>query len=312
MLLRSAQASAEPQVEDPSQRKGGVWAETLATIFGPHTLEAAAQCSGTGDVASGGGGLLRYWRMAHGPLRLVAGREKRSRDTLKTGTFLLLIVEQGEAEVEFFSHAVHLQAGDALLLTAIEPLVFSTSSPFAGAWIELPIWWLVELFGGGLVGARSKLDGGLVSTRTLLSVFEQLRGREVDDRDVVDLFGDVLKRCLLIAGRGTEEEAGQIRRIAIFIAGNYRQEGLSPSDAALALGCSVSSIHKCCAAAGSTFGTMLASMRLSVAAYRLARDPHRISDIAFDCGFASVSHFCHAFKAYHGVTPKSMRSRHSR
>jgi AraC-like DNA-binding protein len=282
-------------------------------IFGLHRLELLPSEAGGVHIEGGEIGLLRFWDVQHGPLRLVVGAKRHMRDNLKTGSFLLLVARKGAVDIGLYNRVVCIEAGDALLLTAIEPLVVSTSDAFSGTWIELPIWWLVELFGGGLVGARMKLDGNLITTFLLRSVLARLTAAQAGDNvgDIIDVFGDILRRCLIIAGREGEGEEGQMARITLFVARNYRQEGLSPRDAAQALGCSLSNIHKCCASAGTTFGNMLAGMRLSVAAYRLTRDRQRISDIAFDCGFASVSHFCHAFKATHGVTPKTMRLRHS-
>ncbi|MGH6616449.1 helix-turn-helix domain-containing protein [Sphingomonas sp.] len=285
------------------------WSTAIQTLFGeshPEMLGAEEATHASNGICD----LIRYWELRHGALR-IATRGSGRRTDFKAGTFLLLLVESGSARVELFNVTRDLRRSDALLFTAIEPLVLTTSANFAGAWFELPIWWLVDLFGGGLSGARERLDGALGSTSMLRAVLELMRRRNTPDgaEDLVSLFGDVLHRCLLIAGRGDAEPEGQFDRINRFIAWNYRQEGLSPQHAAAALSCSLSSIHKTCAAAGTTFGTMVSTMRLSVAAFRLARDPQRISEIAFDCGFTSFSHFCHAFKARFGLTANEARRR---
>jgi AraC-like DNA-binding protein len=288
------------------------WERALTEIFGPHRVETRANGSDP-RVIEGGNGLLRYWTVKHRAIRLVAGGRGRGAEILKTGTFLLLLVKHGKADIELFGSAIRLEAGDALLVTAIEPLVFATSGTFSGSWVELPVWWLVELFGGGLSGARCKLDGKLASTVILRAVVSQLWATDTpaQAQDAVDLFGDVLRRCLIIAGRGTEDEEGQLGRITQFIARNHRREGLSPKDASRTLGCSISSIHKYCAAAGTSFGKMVAITRASHAAYRLAREDGRIAQIAYECGFASVSHFCRTFKSIYGVTPRSVRARYA-
>jgi len=232
---------------------------------------------------------------------------------LRAGCFLLLLIDEGDAAVELQSASITLTKGDALLLTAMEPFAFSTGGAFLGIWVEIPVWWLIELCRGGVIGARRRLDGRLGTTAVLRETLSILLGEDrggEEANNLVDLFGDVLARNLLIAARGEWAYEGQIDRINRFIADNYRTPGLSPRDAGRALGCSLSSIHKCCASAGWTFGGMLTSMRLSVAAHRLSRGYLGVSAVAFDCGFSSLTHFCHAFKARYGVTASSVRKQY--
>jgi AraC-like DNA-binding protein len=48
--------------------------------------------------------------------------------------------------------------------------------------------------------------------------------------------------------------------------------------------------------------------RLREAAIRLAEEPARVGEIAFDCGFGDVSNFNHAFRAEFGVSPRAYRA----
>lgn len=52
----------------------------------------------------------------------------------------------------------------------------------------------------------------------------------------------------------------------------------------------------------------LLRMRLREAAMRLAAEPAKILDVAFDCGFGDVSNFNHAFRAEFGVSPRAFRA----
>jgi AraC-like DNA-binding protein len=259
--------------------------------------------------------LLNIWRLSHGPQKIVVrgGGGGDAQNRIKTGSFLLLLVEEGEAQVELYHGASKLLPGDGLLLTAIEPFVFSTPNTFAGIWVEIPIWWLIDLCKGSVDGARQRLPGDL-GTMIILGTTTKLLLENVHAdqamTDLIDLFGDVLYRNLQIASRGAATYEGMIDRINKYIAINHRTEGLSPRAAAKSLGCSISSVHKSCASVGATFGGLLSTMRLSVAAYRLSRGHLAVSQIAFDCGFSSLSHFCHAFKRHYGVTPSSVRKRH--
>jgi AraC-like DNA-binding protein len=306
-------AAIEPQrTERRSGKRLVAWEDALKDLFGPHSIERGADWLEPAIWHGTAGGLIRYWTIDLPAVRLIAGRRTVSGDALKTGTFLLLLIEDGGAEIELFNRSIKVGPGDAILLTAMEPLVLSVGQSFSASWIELPVWWLIELFGGGLAGARTRLDAALGSTEMLNLVFAQLCAPGAQDQieDLIDMFGDVLRPCLMIADRSAEIDDGQIGRIVRFIGGHHGQEGLSPRDASRALGCSVSSIHKYCAAAGTSFGRMVMTARMSHAAYLLARDDTRIAEIAFDCGFASISHFCRTFKAIYGVAPGELRKRH--
>ena len=48
-------------------------------------------------------------------------------------------------------------------------------------------------------------------------------------------------------------------------------------------------------------------LRLREAAMRLAAEPAKIIDIAFDCGFGDLSSFNRAFRAEFGVSPRAYR-----
>lgn len=52
----------------------------------------------------------------------------------------------------------------------------------------------------------------------------------------------------------------------------------------------------------------LRRMRLREAAVRLATEPEKVLNIAFDCGFGDVSNFNRAFRGEFGVSPKNYRS----
>jgi AraC family transcriptional regulator, positive regulator of tynA and feaB len=292
----------------------------MDSVFGRHDLASPGERAATApSLAASERGLARIWRMRHGPLRVVAhGMPNRPRtvefvtNLQRTGCFQLLLVEAGAARIEVSGDLAVLAGGDAFLLTNIDTFVFSTAGAFAGVWIELPIWWVFEICGGVMVGSLRRLDGALATTAVLRAALALLFEPEDDQdltHDLVEMMGAVLARCLTIAARDERPLEGAIHRIHSYVAANYRTPGLSPRDAAKALGFSLSSLHKSLAAHGWTFGGALAGMRLSVAGYRLTRSAQSISEIAFDCGFTSLSHFCHAFKARYGVTASSVRGR---
>lgn len=233
---------------------------------------------------------------------------------LRAGGFLLLVVENGDAGLDLYNGPLALTAGDAVVLTALEPFVFSTPGSFSGVWIDVPVWWLIERCHGHMTGARRRMAADraitVVLRDTISILLDAEHGAEETD-DLVDLFGDVLARNLMAGAPDGVQPEGQISRIHRFVSSNFRTAGVSPRDAARELGCSVSSIHKSCASVGQTFGGLLTGWRLSVAAHRLSRMPQSVSEVAFDCGFISLPHFCRAFKSRYGVTPSSVRRQHA-
>ena len=91
-----------------------------------------------------------------------------------------------------------------------------------------------------------------------------------------------------------------------FIARNIEQPGLSAQDAAAELKCSVRTIYNTCAAHGTSFSALVIETRLVAAQYQLVRTNRRISKIAYDVGFSSLSHFSRLFRARFGITAKTM------
>lgn len=58
-----------------------------------------------------------------------------------------------------------------------------------------------------------------------------------------------------------------------------------------------------------TFINYLNNFRLEQASYLLKTTDEPINAVAYSCGFQTVSHFNHLFKARHGAAPGSIRQR---
>lgn len=61
---------------------------------------------------------------------------------------------------------------------------------------------------------------------------------------------------------------------------------------------------------GKTLGQALREIRVEKAKERLQGTRDGILEIALDCGFGSLSHFCHAFRASTGASPRQWRCDH--
>jgi len=123
------------------------------------------------------------------------------------------------------------------------------------------------------------------------------------------MLADLLRTAL---AAGTKAESvlprarGRMGEILWFIAQNLEHRGLSAADAAASLKCSVRTIYNTCAAHGTSFGALVTETRLVAAQYQLIRSNDRISQVAYEVGFSSLSHFSRLFRARFGVTAKTM------
>lgn len=114
------------------------------------------------------------------------------------------------------------------------------------------------------------------------------------------------------AGDNRREHGKSIRRIQIknFIQQNYARPGLSMEDVAAHVGVTSRYVHMALAPEGLTPSEYLRMCRL-VAARRLLSSPayaqRSVTEIAFECGFSSSSHFSTEFRKRFGTSPRSYR-----
>jgi AraC-like DNA-binding protein len=114
------------------------------------------------------------------------------------------------------------------------------------------------------------------------------------------------------AREGRTEYSAGLRRTQIkdFIQQNYARPGLSMEDVAAHLGVTTRYVHMALAPDGLTPSEYLRMCRL-LAARRMLSSPafadRSITEVAFECGFASSSHFSTEFKKRFGRSPRSFR-----
>jgi AraC-like DNA-binding protein len=107
-------------------------------------------------------------------------------------------------------------------------------------------------------------------------------------------------------GRAETLRATRIHRIRAFVEANLADPSLSAAASAHALGMSVRSLHLALAPTGETFGEFVQRRRLAVCHMLLRRPDNAatIADIAFACGFNSLSSFYRAFRRAYGACPR--------
>jgi AraC-like DNA-binding protein len=100
----------------------------------------------------------------------------------------------------------------------------------------------------------------------------------------------------------------RLDRIRAYVEANLSDPDLSPRIAARALGMSVRSLHLALAPSGETFGQLLQRRRLQACHALLCRPEkvETIADIAFGCGFNSLSSFYRAFRRVFGACPRDL------
>lgn len=105
----------------------------------------------------------------------------------------------------------------------------------------------------------------------------------------------------------------RLRAIQQFIRENLADSELSPDKIANIYGMSRRSLYTMFLDAGNTPAAFMLSTRLVAAAGMFENHSCRnrsVTDVAFDCGFADVSHFSRVFRQRFGMSPSAWRHRH--
>ncbi len=226
----------------------------------------------------------------------------------------------GAAKVLHSYGSAELNLGDCILVDPNQPYVLEFDSPFRQLCIQFPEWALREHMDAPLETLLGKgFSLGTQAGKVLLSALE-LTLLESDTEAEGDASANLLMQVMnhslnaaLKESQGQEDlsyKTGIAARLRQYVAENFRDEAITPSQAAAALGCSLRNIHKTCQGMGTTFGKLLLDARLSAAAQSLSYKMHpqsRISDIAYDSGFSDISHFCKVFRTRFGSSPSEFR-----
>jgi len=228
----------------------------------------------------------------------------------------LIFLRSGKLNVDQCGHHRRLQAGDISVVCAWQPMALSGSGKVDMLVVTLPGWWSMQRFMDTLQVLPALYIGkDYFAAPIIADLAQRLADLEDDDSlataQALTMIADLMRTAL---AAGTKAETamprarGRIGEILWFIARNIEHAGLSAQDAAANLKCSVRTIYKTCATNGTSFSAMLTETRLVAAQYQLVRTNERISQIAYDVGFASLSHFSRLFRARFGITAKAMRA----
>lgn len=149
---------------------------------------------------------------------------------------------------------------------------------------------------------------GLLSDRTPLDESSQ----KILQDSVVMLIDLALKGASVQPAVADESVAEPVHAIARYIRAHCREPELTPQHVAQAFGISRRTLYNLFVAAGHAPAAFIQTARLDLAR-RMLEDRERssvpVTTIAFDCGFADVSHFSRAFRRRFGSCPTEWRGR---
>lgn len=126
---------------------------------------------------------------------------------------------------------------------------------------------------------------------------------------ILTILSKMIDRTRIIENRSNKELSNQrLKQMEIFVACNYARR-IGVEDMAKHMGMNKSAF---CAffkrSTGKTFMTYLNEYRLERVLYLLNTNPNtNISQIAYACGFQTISHFNHLFQARYHSNPRKMK-----
>lgn len=149
------------------------------------------------------------------------------------------------------------------------------------------------------------------------ALFSAVMATDADLSDPVAEITQLTRLALIVRGRlapGSPEGRAALRTGFLHAARQIlRRElhrpDLSPDTVASALAISIRQVHVLFEPTGMSFTRTLTAMRVEEASRLLRNGPSTsIADIAYTCGFGSLSAFYRAFQAAYGMTPRDLRS----
>ncbi|MCE4556657.1 helix-turn-helix domain-containing protein [Roseateles cellulosilyticus] len=226
----------------------------------------------------------------------------------------IVFLRAGKLTVDQHAHQHRLVAGDIFVACGWQPMALAGTGRVDMLVITLPGWWSMQRFLDNYQILPELYIPAAYFAAPIIGDLAQLI-LDLDESDALaapqalTMLGDLLRTALAAgakADRIIPRARGRMGEILWFIAQNLEKRGLSAPDAAKSLKCSVRTIYNTCASHGTSFSALVTETRLVAAQYQLIRTNDRISQIAYEVGFSSLSHFSRLFRARFGVTAKAM------
>lgn len=237
--------------------------------------------------------------------------------TMSSFKALVLAVREGALTATIAPTTYTVEAGDIFLALNFLDFELSAKSEVKFDVFTCPAWWASrELFSAGGYTANIKISADFFSASVIRHLILKMSSGVVP-RDLMHeaaaMLAGMVRQSLAISRAGDPTPVlgriaiGRFQRILDYISRNLGDYDVSPQDAAKYLKCSLRTIHQTCAQNSTTFNHLLIEFRLMSAAYALRYTRRRVSEVAYECGFRSLSHFCRLFKERYGVVASAFR-----
>jgi len=106
-----------------------------------------------------------------------------------------------------------------------------------------------------------------------------------------------------------QEDLARLDRVLTYTEARYHEDITMADVAKIAALTPTSFSRWFSAATGKPFVQFLTDIRMAHAYHALTETGRTVTEVAFDCGFNSVSHFIHRFREIRGVSPREFRRR---
>lgn len=224
---------------------------------------------------------------------------------------------QGQLNVQQNGVSLPSNIARGVIFSAIEEYELRAMGEVRSFYLELPHSGFAERFSGGKVPLVSGID----ITRGLGRMAAEMCGRLASESHVIkegrgpagEALMDVLALALQCASGDiplgeASLRAERLRGLKAWIDARLCDPDLTPERIARANGVSLRQLHALFQEAGESVADWLWTRRCQRAYDRLLREPQsHITQIAFDLGYSSSSHFSTQFRRRYGISPRELR-----
>ncbi|TWC26996.1 AraC-like DNA-binding protein [Pseudomonas sp. SJZ079] len=241
--------------------------------------------------------------------------EMTSRD--KKPFFEFLFAREGRILVSHHGESTIVHPGSFILLSDRYPYTLEFPDGSNCLTAHMPEDWLSTWVADPHRLIGKPLGAGDVWARPLTGLLTAVADSGLETSSVprfvlADQFGAL---CSLIMNQPSADkhDSELAKRIKEGILEHHQSHMLSPSVIANEMAISTRHLHRVLSSSGTSFSSLLTSIRLERAVRLLANPMHgkvSIGEISWLCGFVDQSHFARLFKAAYGATPSQYRTQH--
>src|SRR5580658_9494826 len=268
------------------------------------------------------GTLRRLPDLAIASLACSAVHTNRTRSQIDNDDLVLCVNLAGSRVLRQLGREAVLGKGEAVLSTSAEVGTCDIFPKSRWISVRMPFSALAPMVADLYSAFIRPIPAGTESLSLLVSYIEALQGMDATatpefQRLVVAHVNELV--ALTIGAKDDAAEfargrglcAARLVKVLRLIDGGARDAGLSAATVAAQLGVTPRYVHTLLEETGRTFSRHVLEKRLT-RAMALLRDPRmddrKIATIAFEVGFADLSHFNRAFRRHFGDTPSGVRA----